>query len=181
MRNYNPARQQGSALIVSLSILLVLTILGISSMSTTALQERMAGNARDSEVAFEAAETALRAGEIYIGTLTDATLPGFTGTAGLYPVSTTQTYAWKDNNNWTSTNAAIASFSMNVSQSPMYIIQAIDSKISAPSEQALESKSYSNNAPQVSGNVKVFQITARGYGLSSTSRVMLQSYFGKAF
>jgi len=173
-------KQRGSALIVSLSILLVLTVLGISSMSTTALQERMAGNARDADVAFAAAEAGLRAGEAYIESITDPTLAVFDGsTAGLYPISTTQTYAWKADGNWSS--AIAASFSMSVSQPPSYLIQQMDTTVTAPPEQGLESSSYSNNPPQVTGNVKVFQVTARGYGLSSSSRVMLQSYYGKAF
>ena len=179
MRRYNTKQQQGSALIVSLSILLVLTVLGISSMSTTALQERMSGNARDSEVAFEAAEAGLRAGETYINTLTDPTLPSFNGTNGLFAVNPTQTYAWQTSANWST--AAQASFSMHVSKQPEYIIQAIDTTVAAPPTQGLESTSYNNNPPIISGNVKVFQITARGFGLSATSRVMLQSYFGKAF
>ena len=179
MRRYIPTQQQGSALIVSLSILLVLTVLGISSMSTTALQERMAGNARDSEVAFEAAEAGLRAGETYINGLTDSALPSFDGTSGLYPISATQTYAWQTESNWT--NAVQATFSMHVSSQPTYIIQALDTTVAAPPAQGLESASYNNNPPVIVGNVKVFQVTARGYGLSSTSRVMLQSYYGKAF
>lgn len=174
-----PQGQRGSALIISLSILLVLTVLGISSMSMTSLQERMAGNSRDSFVAFEAAEAGLRAGEAYVQTLNDPTLPSFNGTGGLYAASSTQDYAWKTESNWA--NAVTASFSMTVSQNPSYLIQVIDTTVAAPPETALEAPSYTNNPPVISGNVKVFQITARGYGLSSTSRVMLQSYYGVSF
>ena len=61
--NIQYKQQTGSALIVSLSILLILTILGVSAMRTASLEERMAGNSRDSQMAFEAAEAALRAAE----------------------------------------------------------------------------------------------------------------------
>jgi len=57
---------QGSALIVSLVILLIMTILGLSAMQTTVLQERMAGNMKDRNMAFQAAEAALRAGENWV-------------------------------------------------------------------------------------------------------------------
>jgi type IV pilus assembly protein PilX len=56
-------QQAGSVLIVSLVILLVLTLLGLSGMSNTVMQERMAGNMQESMSAFQAAEAGLRAGE----------------------------------------------------------------------------------------------------------------------
>ncbi len=55
--------QRGSALIVSLVMLLLMTLVGVASMQGTILQERMSGNLRDRELAFEATETALRVGE----------------------------------------------------------------------------------------------------------------------
>lgn len=61
-----PRDQNGAALIVSLIILLVLTLLGVASMQTTTLEERMAGNLRDTSVSFEAAEAGLRSAEGYL-------------------------------------------------------------------------------------------------------------------
>ena len=43
--------QTGSALIIALSILVVLTLLGVASMQGSSLQEKMAGNSRDSQIA----------------------------------------------------------------------------------------------------------------------------------
>lgn len=59
-----PARQRGAILAVSLLLLLVMTVLALTASQTTRLQERMAGNARDTDQAFQAAEAALRAAEI---------------------------------------------------------------------------------------------------------------------
>jgi type IV pilus assembly protein PilX len=55
--------QKGMALIISLIILLSMTLLGLAAMQNTSLQERMAGNMRAENIAFQAAEAALRAGE----------------------------------------------------------------------------------------------------------------------
>jgi type IV pilus assembly protein PilX len=60
-------RERGSALIIALVFLLLMTILGVASMQSTVLQERMAGNQRDRNLAFQAAEAALRAGEDWVG------------------------------------------------------------------------------------------------------------------
>ena len=73
-------RERGAALVVALVFLLVMTVLGVTSMRTTTLQERMAGNLQDKNLAFQAAEAALREGEEF---LQQATLPPFAGANGL--------------------------------------------------------------------------------------------------
>ncbi|MFO1418817.1 MAG: PilX N-terminal domain-containing pilus assembly protein [Methylotetracoccus sp.] len=55
--------QTGGALVVGLLMLLVMTMTGVAAMHVTSLEERMAGNARDRSLAFQAAEAALRGGE----------------------------------------------------------------------------------------------------------------------
>ncbi|MFO7905387.1 MAG: PilX N-terminal domain-containing pilus assembly protein [Pirellulaceae bacterium] len=47
--------QTGTALVFSLMLLLIMTLLGISSMNNTLMQERMAANARNQTAIFEAA------------------------------------------------------------------------------------------------------------------------------
>ena len=55
--------QEGFVLIVGLVILGLLTMLALSSMRDTTMQEKMAGASRDSGLAFQAAESALRDAE----------------------------------------------------------------------------------------------------------------------
>ena len=56
----------GFALIGSLLFLVVLTLLGLSSISTVTLQERMASNMREKDRASEVAEVAARDGEQFL-------------------------------------------------------------------------------------------------------------------
>ncbi|MCL6308437.1 PilX N-terminal domain-containing pilus assembly protein [Pseudomonas syringae] len=58
-----PARQRGMVLLVSLVFLLLLTLLGISSMQNATLQEKMAGSVTLRNQSFQKAEAALRLGE----------------------------------------------------------------------------------------------------------------------
>lgn len=51
-----PQRQSGIVLVVGLVFLLVLTIIGVTSLRTTTLEERMAGNLQQRTVAFQDAE-----------------------------------------------------------------------------------------------------------------------------
>jgi type IV pilus assembly protein PilX len=62
-------REAGVTLVISLLFLLLLTILGVTSMNTSTLQEKMAGNLRDQDTALQAAESALRSGEDELNTL----------------------------------------------------------------------------------------------------------------
>lgn len=58
--------QHGAVLPIALIMLLIISLLAVSGMSDTALQERMVGSMRDREIAFQAAEAALRTGEQWI-------------------------------------------------------------------------------------------------------------------
>lgn len=65
--NISSSRQQrGAVLIVSLLLLLVVTILALGASQSTRLQERMAGSQRNYDLAFQAAEAGLRAGERWL-------------------------------------------------------------------------------------------------------------------
>lgn len=57
------SRERGAALVISLLLLLVMTLLGLGASQSTRLQERMAGNQRDQEIALQGAEASLRAAE----------------------------------------------------------------------------------------------------------------------
>jgi len=60
-----PTRQQGAVLAVSLVLLILITLLGLSGIRTVNLEEKMATNSVDRNLAFQAAEAALRNGEEY--------------------------------------------------------------------------------------------------------------------
>ncbi len=60
-RSTAPRRQRGAILIVALLILLVMTIIGVSAMRTTTLDERIAANTQYKTTTFQAAESALAA------------------------------------------------------------------------------------------------------------------------
>lgn len=92
--------QRGAILVVALFMLLLLTIIGLSSMRGTALQESMAGSMRDSSLALQAAEAALRKGEGVVtekfinNTLGTLDAAPQTGTYGSFPgVATAPAYS----------------------------------------------------------------------------------------
>ncbi|MDT8410204.1 MAG: PilX N-terminal domain-containing pilus assembly protein [Wenzhouxiangellaceae bacterium] len=57
---FGPQRQSGAALFISLMFLIVLTLIGLSAANVGVMQERMAGNIRDINIAFQEAEATIR-------------------------------------------------------------------------------------------------------------------------
>lgn len=68
----NNHQQSGAALLVALIMLLISTVIGMASIRSTTLSERMTSNMYDRSLAYQGAEAALRAGEAALeaGTVT---------------------------------------------------------------------------------------------------------------
>jgi type IV pilus assembly protein PilX len=61
--NSGPVKQRGVSLIVALVILVVLTLIGVSSMNTAIVELKMAGSAQQQGIALNRADELLRVGE----------------------------------------------------------------------------------------------------------------------
>ncbi len=175
----SPARaagQRGAALVVSLLILLVLTLIGVSGMQSTVLEERMASNTRERNIAFQAAESALRDAETYIDGIT--TTGDFDGTAGLFSDTQdepdyTSAATWSDNATSVAANNVPGSAS-----APRYFIKRFGTITGT--QGAMNITNYGDN--KGSGDVTTFRITARGVGGNNDSaEVILRSYYGRIF
>lgn len=159
-----PAQQQGVALFVGLIMLLLLTILATTGMQTTSLEEKMAGNMRDRNLAFQAAESALVAGENYLNGLTPTQLDNFDcdKKKGFYPCAGVTDPVW-ETIDWEKTgndreSEEYTEILSNIGANPRYIIEKLPPVPDDPG------KHY-------------FRITARATGGSTEAVVMLQSIF----
>lgn len=81
MKSNFPSPQRGAALLTVLLLLLIMTLLGLASLRSGLLEERMTGNLYDRGVGFQTAEAALREAEVLI-----QTRPVYNGTGGLFPL-----------------------------------------------------------------------------------------------
>jgi type IV pilus assembly protein PilX len=66
-----PDAQRGVSLIVALVLLIVLTLIGVSSMNTAIVELKMAGSAQQQSIALNRANEMLRVGEINIQAIVD--------------------------------------------------------------------------------------------------------------
>lgn len=165
-----PSRQSGMVLVVTLVLMLVLTIIASSAMQISTLQERLAGNTRDTISAFQAAEAGIRQAEDY---LEGANIGSFNGSNGLYEIcesSDTRTACnapdWNNRSsaNWVSVNNNLS----HVSKQPEYIIEKYTS---------VENPKGSLDADKPLDTYEFYRVTARGYGISSNSFVVVQSSY----
>ncbi|MCQ8105217.1 PilX N-terminal domain-containing pilus assembly protein [Methylomonas sp. SURF-2] len=153
--------QSGAVLVVSLVMLLLLSIISVAGMQTTTLEEKMTGNQRDRNLAFQAAESAIRAGENF---LTQATLPTFNGNNGLYAQNGAPPGA---DANWASySTVAYAYDNEQVASAPLYVIQRMRDIESGSS---LDAGSY--------GQSEMYRVTARGVGGTDTAVVVIQTTY----
>lgn len=157
-------RQAGAALMVALVVLLVMTVLGVTSLRTTTLQERMAGNVRDANLAFQAAEAALREGEAL---LQQPTLPPFTGSNGLWLMQDDagRVEFWNAHN-WEA-NSLAADAIPGTAGVPRYVIEELPS---VPVEGGSE---RFGPLPDVG----FYRVTARGLGGSADAVSILQTTY----
>ncbi len=178
-RSYRLNRQHntGVALFISLVLLLVLTILGVSAVQTTSLEARMARNEHDTLLAFQAAESALRDAEVMIEALASTTDFSNTGTAGLWSVAPLgDPNRWEIANVFESAQALDATSTVSgVARVPSFIIEQAATVLRDENAYALDDP-YSGSATD---RIEVFRITAVGVGGSLTSRVTLQATYGR--
>lgn len=177
-----PKRQAGTVLVFSLLVMLALTIIGVSGIGTSVVEEKMVGGMRDRNNAFQAAEAALKRGQQFFTPLVGTA--AFNGTNGQYGVHDADPDVW-DINTWTLQNSksyldpiltvANPSPVPNVYAQPRYILKYMgDAQINH------RSMTIGGYGEQRDGNkVSNFRVTARGVGSDSGSVVILEAYFGK--
>jgi len=170
----NTHGQSGSALIISLIILVAMTLIGITAMRTTVLEEKMAGNMRNKEIAFQAAEATLRAAERYIQNNVISTVAFDTdGSDGLYNHDDVRIW---ENISWTDADSLENSdfnSSYNVATPPRFVIQHL-STTGDSDKVVLDNIGEGTGG----GNVETFLITARGTGTTDNAVVYIQSTWG---
>jgi len=163
LHTVTPRGQSGAALMVALVMLLVLTVLGVTAIRTTTLQEKMAGNMRDANLAFQAAEASLRDGETLVR---GAVLPPFDGTNGLLQVEPDagrpefwSTYNWA--------NSRVTAGVNYVAAPPNYVVEELPP---VPVEGGSE---RFGPLPDVG----FYRVTARGFGGTTDAVSILQTVY----
>jgi type IV pilus assembly protein PilX len=175
--------QRGMSLFPAMMFLLVLAVLGVSTMNSTLMQEKMTSNTKDTNIAFQAAEAGLRDAEADVTkNITSATTFTSTCTSGLCtPPSTWPTPLSTDISkaiDWTLSGKtrSYGSFTSapqipGVAQQPTYVIERLSKLPVGPGG----SVGLGVTAPHAGGSA--YRLTVLATGLRVETRVILQSTF----
>lgn len=152
-------KQAGFSLFVVLIFMTVIMMLGITAMQAAGLQERMASHGRDRAIALQAAEGALRAGELHSRNLasfdgTDECTDAFctsSGSPDLY------SYEWNDSK---SSEIPLTKQSTNLASAPRYFVSVA----------GIVRRSGSPDGPG-------YRVSARSTGNNSATTITLQSVY----
>lgn len=155
--------QRGVVLIAGLLILVILSLMGITTLQTSTIEEKMTSNMGQRQLAFQAAEAGLREAEVRLSGLggIDSTLPI------LPPASPGVTPVWDTTSRWTGANSQIAS-DLNASiyaEQPRYIVEEL--QIMPVDDEVLDA----DNPVETE---TMYRVTSRGVGGSGTAEVLLQ-------
>lgn len=171
-------QQRGISLVIVMIFLVILSVLGISAMQSSTLGSRIARNEADRSLAFQAAEAALRDGELDVKNLkadNSACVPAALGcriesinrgdgfgaacTLGLCDSRAFATPVWEAASRWTTAGTSVAYGTYTaavalpvVGQQPRYILEYFPL-----------------------GDSVIYRITAVGFGANTSTQVMLQS------
>lgn len=170
---FPPMKYRGATLATTLLILFIITLLAVSTIQVTQMQEKMTANLQDKEISFHAAESALAAGENWILNLQQEPVPvavcsNFPCVQSLFGNMdfSTQNAGW-----WQSHSTTYSTALYNVSNSPHYLIEFLQYVPDTPIVGSLNS----------SGGVYYYQITARGTGSTTDSQTILQTTVARRF
>lgn len=162
--SFSPSRQSGAALVVGLVVLVLLTLLGIAAMRTSALEERMAGNLRESNIAFQSAEGALR--EAIASDLPakpyDGTKTGFTQVINKFQDASSKPiseFSYWTGYDWI-TKAEGATQGLGINQQPRYVVETMRANVTL----------HEGGAQAI----RLYRVTAVSRGATDRSEVIVQ-------
>jgi len=174
--------QQGAVLAVSLIFLILVTLLGLSGIRTVILEEKMAANSHDRNIALQSAEAALREGEQNVElnkpvpTYTDSnnnTCPAVAVAinncaAGICPVPDANCGSrWDSASGFTAwTNYTGPNLGALAGVVPQYFTEYLGDNFDC-----------ANGGPSDPKNCKRYRVTARSNPSADRASVMLQSIY----
>lgn len=180
-------RQSGMALIITLVFLVIISLVGLTVLNVSTLEEKMASGTRDKDLALQAAEMALLRAEKYIDqsvTGTTTFTDNCTNGLCLTPNSSHLLSRWEDG------TICNPGFIWECNKSREVDVSSVSSATFAKNPrffiEIVRNMGFSEDL--VMGNigdipagqsVRIYRITSIGFGGSNESKVILQSTYAK--
>ena len=182
-------RQQGVVLLTGLIMLLLMTVVGLAAIRGSNLQETMAGNMRERQVAFQIAESGLREGEEFIetqnleamafdGNVVSWQLPDMNQQSNQTNLGLPSLDQW-DGDAWDARarDAILDLGDMNSGGPPQYLMEEMDIPTQ---DQAKRDRSSIDTAGLVDQQPpEVYKVTSRGLSASNNAEAVVQTAYRK--
>ena len=178
LRYGKPARQGGATLVIALLILILIMMIGITAVTTSNTQYKLAGNLQFEDGAMNSAEAAVSAAENWLITSTSAVPPvphyldaGFATanvTTGLLPITPAVSNATLLSMTWSDSNSQ----SVGGNSAQRYVIQMMSSNnlLTGPSA------AVGRQGAAVCNKVNNYLITGRGTSARGATK-FVQSFY----
>ncbi len=176
----NRTRQRGAVLLVGMIMLLVITVMGISSISSVTMEERMVSNMQNARRAFQGAEAALSVCERFVRDSTPAAMQvnsGVSVVVGQYDTNWTGAGTWWDAAAFWATNGRPAALTgavaagVGLTSQPTCVYEYVG-KVSSLD---LDDK-YLTVSP---GSKEVFRVTTHSFGGDVSTQAVIESFYVK--
>jgi type IV pilus assembly protein PilX len=165
--------ERGAVLITGMVLLLLLTLFGVAAMQGATLQERMAGNLEQNDLAFQAAEAGLRDAEAWLRA--QVVLPAFDGTGGCYtPASPATGSHWK-NIDWNEAANFRTYQAGDLGDPPPYPLPRYIIEYMATVN--IETEGSVKFEDEGEAEYGMYRVTSRGVSPNGRSTVMLQTTY----
>lgn len=179
---YKPQRQRGFTLIIAMVFLVLLMLLGTTVANNNSMQIRLAGNTRQRDLAFQAAEHALRSAGVALGDTSSEESAYIQDVISKDPAVATvakpnhvllngaahanDAAYWKNTFDWsTSSSKSVTGISSELAASnPRYAVEQMPKVSPCPGETGTSTCFY-------------YRVTTLGVGKDDTAAVVLQSMY----
>ena len=165
--------QRGVTLIVAIIFLAVLALFGATAARNSILEERMAGNTRDRDLAFQAAEAALKTFEVDLADGVVDTASGYADMSNCANPADASCYQSKANGEAYWNDSSI--FPQSYGQWTAAISKPITPE---PAAGEANARYIVWKLPDAAGK-KRYRVTARGVGQSTDTVVILQAEYSE--
>lgn len=176
-------KQQGATLIMGLILMLILTLIGVTSMKNTALEEKMAASLRNKTLSESGAESALREAEDFLWNYYStsnglALVADETGTFGVYLLGAADAVNFRASREWSNLGTAhqfdfTGEGDAKLKENPRFIIEEISAGAGFVGLAEFGDDGYGGSA----GLLRNYRITAKAMSGDGKIIDMVESVF----
>ena len=166
--------QTGVVLIVGLVMVVLISIVALAAIKGSGLQEAMSGNARDRNIAFQAAEAGLTAGESIVDETLVAVAPTCPSAvcSGNRNANPADSVIYFDETAWINNSILTTAMALPTNTQPRFIVE----------ELPLYRPDDGSNVDGIGSVTEIvpYRITSRGVGLTAESTAIIQSFYHRS-